>query len=719
MKKVRFFTSWILPILMVFSLFVSPIRAEGEDETGAETEHWGAYYEDIQTNQIPGWPEGGAVEAKAAVLLEANTGAVLYGKNMELELPPASITKIMTALIALENGDLSDTVVFSEYAVNSIEYGSSHLGLTAGEELTLEQCLYGIMLASANEVSNAVAEHIGGNIKNFTEMMNVRAAELGCTHTHFVNAHGLNEPDHYVCALDMARIMREAIKNEEFRKIIGTVEYHYPETNLVDEKRYFMNHHKMIAEPGMEYEGCIGGKNGFTDQALNTLVTAAERDGMTLVAVVLQSPGMYESYSDTRTLLDYGFDNFSNARVTNENTADMEIVGMEDADERSKIQQADILQKPFSMVGSTLVTLPAGIAEQDLARRMDFASGQLVYAYSGQVLGSVPFSYTGEWEAQTEVPMGGAAQTGDALASDAAGGANGMESNAHGAEGNGAGATADGAQAQDAPGLLSRIWALAKAGAQKVLDGAVWIYDRMDAFIKRNTVACAIAGGVLLIVILPMLLLARTRYQKEQRLYAQRREELAARREIEARIERESTAQTEAELRARERKAVLGVEDARDAEDVDAPDTGQGTGSARDARGTQKDRPRGGASETQEIQETHGAQDFGDMGNARESRGEQSTGGTQRARGTQKDRPRGGASETQEIQEIQETRDAQGFGDMRNARESRGEQEMSDARAAREARKARAWELAQEPEDEYIEVPIEDAQDPQDSQDPQ
>lgn len=259
MKKGKYFCALFMSAVLFAGAFSAHVPAEdysddsweedyddSNDDSQEEAEYVEAYYEEIQSNNIAGWPQGDAVQADSAIVMDADTGAVLYAKDIDQELYPASITKIMTALLALENGNLDDVVTFSEYAVYSIEYGSSHLGLTEGEELTLEQCLYGILLASANEISNAVAEHIGGDVETFADMMNQRAEELGCTHTHFVNPHGLHDENHYTTAHDMALIMQEALKNPKFCEIIGTEEYFFPETNLVDEKRYFINHHKMV-----------------------------------------------------------------------------------------------------------------------------------------------------------------------------------------------------------------------------------------------------------------------------------------------------------------------------------------------------------------------------------------------------------------------------------------------------------------------------------------
>lgn len=557
MRKWKIFMTLLLAAFTSASSFPAVISAEeyadesyyeedggedyNEDNWETETEHPEAYYAEIQSNQIAGWPQGDAINADSAILIDGNTGAVLYAKDVEKKEYPASITKIMTTLIALEKGNLSDVVTFSENAVYSIEFGSSHLGLTEGEQLTLEQCLYGIMMASANEISNAVAEHIGGSIEEYVKMMNERAAQIGCTNTHFVNVHGLHEEDHYVCAKDMALIMKEAMKNEKFREIIRTVEYDYPETNKVKEKRYFMNHHKMLYEDGMVYDGCIGGKTGYTDDAWNTLVTAAERDGQLLIAVVLRSPGLYVSYEDTKVLLDYGFEHFHNEKITNCNSADMEIAGINDTDELAKIKAADILQSPFSMVGSTQVTLPEGVTADNLKKKMDFETGQMVYSYEGQVLGSVGFNYTGEWEVATE-PV----ET--ETASD--------ETTADVRE-----ASAQNAQNGDSGGNI--FVSILTDGLSKAGEGIGYAYGKMDTFIRENTIIAAVIGAVLLLIFIPVLTVSVIRNRKYHKMMLLREEEMRMRRRLEEELEQKSAAQVEAELRAEEFRARLEEEQRR------------------------------------------------------------------------------------------------------------------------------------------------------------
>lgn len=270
-----------------------------------------SYYFPIESNEIPGWPQGPQVQAESAVLMDVDYGVCLYEKNMHQRQYPASITKIMTALLTIENADLSDVVTFSENAVYGIEPGSSHIGIDVGERLTVEQSLYGLMLASANEVAMGLAEHVAGSVEAFVEMMNERAKELGCEDTHFVNPHGLHDEEHYVTAYDMALIAREAYQNPTFRKVTGTATYEIPKTNKEEETRYLINNQKLLSDEYWYYADCRGGKTGFTDQALNTLVTYAKRDNRTLVCVDLKTNGIPVIYPDTTALLDYGFGNFT------------------------------------------------------------------------------------------------------------------------------------------------------------------------------------------------------------------------------------------------------------------------------------------------------------------------------------------------------------------------------------------------------------------------
>jgi len=248
------------------------------------------------------------VVAEGAVLMDAATGRVLYGKNQDQQFYPASITKVMTALLVLENCRLNETVTFSASATTNLESGSVSLGITAGDQLTVEQSLYGLLLKSANEIGNGLAEHVSGSISGFAELMNARANELGCRNTNFANPHGLNNSSHKTTPYDMALILRAALQNENFRKIDTTLTYNFPATKNAQARTITMGHKMMYPSDSRYYEGIIGGKTGYTSLAGNTLVTGAERNGVRLIAVVMKSSGTH--YTDTKVLLDYGFENY-------------------------------------------------------------------------------------------------------------------------------------------------------------------------------------------------------------------------------------------------------------------------------------------------------------------------------------------------------------------------------------------------------------------------
>ena len=242
---------------------------------------------EISTNQIANWPAGPEVPTPNAVVMDADTGAILYNKGMDEVRYPASITKVMTALLAIENSSLTDQVTMGAEAASLEVPGNSRIDAVEGEVFTMEQCLHAILLASANGVTRQVAEYIAGSEENFVNMMNERAKELGCTNTHFNNSSGLPDPDHYTTPHDMALILSEAVKNETFCAIEADLLYTIPPTNMTSTPRELRNHHAMLFEGEWYYEGAFAGKTGYTDEAHNTLVTAAKRNDMTLVCVVM------------------------------------------------------------------------------------------------------------------------------------------------------------------------------------------------------------------------------------------------------------------------------------------------------------------------------------------------------------------------------------------------------------------------------------------------
>ncbi len=251
---------------------------------------------------------------KEAVLYCAETGQVLLDHNMDVPVPPASVTKLMTALLVLESGiDQSQMVTVSHDAVYTIERGSTHIALNEGEQVTVEQMLYAMLLTSANDAANVLAEAVDGTQAAFAAHMTERARQLGCRNTHFVNAHGLDDPDHYTTAYDLARITCELLKHDVFLTIAGTQHYTMPATNKQDQPRTFSSKQSLMDPDSAFYDpSVIAGKNGYTSQAGYTLVTVARRQGITLIAVTLGSTGSKDAKNrDTAALFDYGYNGFT------------------------------------------------------------------------------------------------------------------------------------------------------------------------------------------------------------------------------------------------------------------------------------------------------------------------------------------------------------------------------------------------------------------------
>lgn len=339
------------------------------------------------------WPQSPEIEGETAIVMEASTGTVLYEKNAHTEHYPASITKIMTALLAIENSGLEEEVVFSHDAVYKIE--GSHIARDVDEVLTMEQCLYALMLASANECAYAIAEHVGGDYDTFIQMMNEKAVELGCQNTHFSNPHGLPDETHYTSAYDMALISQEALKSETFRLISGTKRYTIPPTNIHSEETYLLNGHRMLCTykgSGYLYDGCIGGKTGYTDVARNTLVTFAERDGMTLICVTLNE-GRERQYQDTTTLLDYCFDNFRLWNVT----------------ENEKNYTLGVIEDEFSEHANALLLLDEdGCIVLPKAAAFTDASAEVVKGTeAADKVGAIEYTYAGHQIGGTDIVLAG------------------------------------------------------------------------------------------------------------------------------------------------------------------------------------------------------------------------------------------------------------------------------------------------------------------------
>ena len=253
------------------------------------------------------------INAESAILIDGDTGKILYEKSAYEKRAPASTTKIMTALLALEHCKTTDVATVTSEAITSVPSGYSTDLLKMGEELTIKDLLYALLLPSSNEAANVLAIHIAGSIDSFASMMNTKAMDLGCKNTHFVNPNGVHDDNHYSTAYDLSLIAKEAMKNDIFRQIVSTASYTLPNSNKYSRiDRTLITTNDLIKKQSNNYyEYAIGIKTGFTTPAKNCLVSSATKDGKTLIAVVLRSNTDNNRYNDTKTLFNYGFDNFS------------------------------------------------------------------------------------------------------------------------------------------------------------------------------------------------------------------------------------------------------------------------------------------------------------------------------------------------------------------------------------------------------------------------
>lgn len=351
----------------------------------------------VQSNAVANWPTGPVISAESAILMDADTGAILYAKNIHQKEYPASTTKILTTLIASERCSMDEIVDFSYDAVHDIDPGSNHIAIEPGEQLTMEECLNAILIRSANEVSFAVAEHISGTTwQDFGDIMNERAKELGCVDSHFVNPNGLPNEEHYTSAYDLAMIGRAFFANEALCKMTMTHMLHIlPSERQPDD---IMEVNKMELIPGGKYAYpyLVGCKTGYTDVARSTLVSCAEKNGMKLICVVMrdENPNYYE---DTISLFDYGFSNFQRVNISQ-------------AETKYNIDNAGAFYSGNDIFGNSKpilqlnqndsITLPNTITFRDASSAISYdntAPGQaavITYTYNDVVLGTASIDFT-------------------------------------------------------------------------------------------------------------------------------------------------------------------------------------------------------------------------------------------------------------------------------------------------------------------------------------
>lgn len=345
----------------------------------------------VESNQRENWPMGPIISAGSAILIEAKTGTILYEKNIHSQEYPASTTKILTTLIAMERCSMDEMVTFSYKATHDIDPGSNHIGMDTGEQLPMEDCLKAILIRSANEVSFAVAEHIAGDTwEHFAPIMNERAKELGCLNSNFVNPNGLPNEEHVTTAYDLAMIGRAFFENELLCKMTLTKQLHLYPTDVQPDEIWENNH--MLLIPGKEYayEYLVGCKTGYTNAARNTLISCAEKDGLRLICVVMREEAPYQ-YEDTITLFEYGFNNFTKKNIA-ENETRYSL-----GDEAPFSSDQDIFgsSKPIlNLNAHDFVVLPKTATFQDMQTSISYNTASskdaatITYTYNGVTVGT-------------------------------------------------------------------------------------------------------------------------------------------------------------------------------------------------------------------------------------------------------------------------------------------------------------------------------------------
>lgn len=346
----------------------------------------------VQAQTIP------SLLSESAILIDSNSGTILFEKNSNKKMYPASLTKIMTAIIAIESGDLSDVIKVDDDTPYEI-YGS-HIALEPGEILTLKDLLYALMLPSANDAAAVIAKHYGGSIEEFVEQMNEKAKELGAHNTNFVNPHGLHDENHYSTASDLALITKYAMKNETFRKIVGTVKYEIKPTNKKSEVRYLATLNKLIHNTSTNqiqvdgtyintnYDGVTGVKTGYTPEAGNCLVASAKKNGTELITVTMKGISL-EMYQDAHNMFNFGFNEYQSITIVKENTFIQNLqIKNGDSKEISLITESDFTTLTKKNSGNDIVSKVI-VDEITLPLDKNSIVGKIEYSLDGKLLGSV------------------------------------------------------------------------------------------------------------------------------------------------------------------------------------------------------------------------------------------------------------------------------------------------------------------------------------------
>ena len=344
----------------------------------------------------PDWPSDTGIESEAGIVMDADSGAVLFGQNIHVQKAPASITKILTALVVIENSSLDDTVTFSHDAVYNVEDGSGNKNsIEEGDTLSVRDCLYLLLMRSSNQAANALAEHVGGSRDGFVKMMNEKTAELGCENSHFANPSGLNDDTQLTSVYDMALIASAAYKNDTLLTISKDKSYRLPATKNNPDGVTIQPEHKLLITTDTEspnyYPYAVAGKTGYTSIAGQTLVTYAIKDDRRQIAVTMKST-QATHYQDTIALMDFGFLRFKNVNISENETA------YTSGDQPVQIGDNSYQPSDLSMDTLAVITLPKDASFADAEKTVvtdlpeDAPQGAvalLSYKYNDRKIGQV------------------------------------------------------------------------------------------------------------------------------------------------------------------------------------------------------------------------------------------------------------------------------------------------------------------------------------------
>lgn len=408
-KKMKKVISYIIIWTLLFVGYIFPcetVQAGSTDATATDA---------TDENGFP------LINSTSAILMDAQSGQVIYEKNSHTKQYPASITKILTAYLAIEKGDLNSTITMSNDAVWGIDRNSSHIALDVGEEISMSDALYAVMLVSANEAAWAIAEQVSGSLANFVQLMNDTVQSLGCTDTHFTNANGLHDKNHYTSAYDMALITKQALTNDTFCTYAAETYHEIPPTNKNSETRYLTQGNRMmLSSSEYYYSACQGGKTGYTDDAGGTLVVWAQKNDMQLICVTMGASDNSENYKDSIALFDYAFNNYTSTSILSEYEFDAEqatqaqdflndYYGCENLGTMHLSIEGD---QPFLLASNADMEKLQMVFTPSADRLEEGYIGTLEVSYNGNPCLSLPVSYSGYVNSNDDVAVSEAYKNG-------------------------------------------------------------------------------------------------------------------------------------------------------------------------------------------------------------------------------------------------------------------------------------------------------------------